>query len=113
MGNRAWKYCRQASPDAMLTGLAAQDSFIERRAAAWGLHIVGETKAVEPGLSADRDSIRELLDKAEAGAYDILLISGMDRLSRNLWDTVEILSKLLATGIRVRDARTGEEITKV
>lgn len=31
--NRAWKYCRQASPDEMLSGLAVQNRLPERYAA--------------------------------------------------------------------------------
>ena len=109
--NRAWKYCRQAGTDEMLSVLAVQNRLLEYYAAAHEFSVVGEIKVVETGTPADRESIRELLNEAAHGTYDVLLISGLDRLSRNVWDALTIVSKLFACGDRVLDASTNEEIS--
>ena len=109
--NREWKYCRQAGTDEMLSVLAVQNRLLEYYAAAHEISVVGEIKVVVTGTPADRESIRELLNEAAHGTYDVLLISGLDRLSRKGWDALTSVSKRFACGVRVLDASTNEEIS--
>lgn len=112
MKNRAWKYCRQASPDEGLTGLNMQSRIIDQYIAEHELALVGETKAVESGNSMDRESIREIRTKAEGGAYDILLISGLDRLGRDMQQTTALVRDLLRIDIHIVPVMANEEITE-
>lgn len=111
MKNRAWKYCRQACPDELLTGIARQDMIMNRYIAEHDLVLAGETKVVEAGTSADRESICELIRLAEEGAYDILLILDLDRLAREMFACMEICRKLLNIGVRIIPINSGMEFT--
>ena len=50
--------------------------------------------AGETGTDLDRPGLMSALEAAEKGAYDILLVHEMSRLSRSLYDTLSILEQL-------------------
>lgn len=111
MKNRAWKYCRQASPDEGLTGLQMQSLEIDGYIAQNDLSLAGETRAIEKGIASDRKSLHELIRLAEDGAYDILLVSSFDRLARDMWSMMDFCRKLSELGIRVIAVKDKAEIT--
>lgn len=88
--NRVWIYCRQASPDERLTGLQAQETRCKNYILKHTLTLAGETKVVERGSSADRESIQELIRLAEKNTYQILLLPSLDRLARGVFEAVQI-----------------------
>ena len=59
----------------------------------------------------DRPSLHELMQKAQEQAYDILVVSALDRLGRDLWLTMGFVRELLRMGIRIIDLSWGSEIT--
>ena len=44
--------------------------------------------------------------------YDILVVSALDRLGRDLWSAMEYTKKLLRMGIRIISANDNTEITE-
>lgn len=60
----------------------------------------------------NRPSLQELIQKAQEQTYDILVVSALDRLGRDLWSTMEYTKKLLRMGIRIISVNDNTEITK-
>ena len=71
-----------------------------------------ESKVFESGTTINRPSLQELIQKAEEHAYDILVVSALDRLGRDLWSAMEYIKKLLRMGIRIISANDNTEITE-
>lgn len=112
MKNRAWKYCRQAGYDGDDCGIRVQELWINQYISKHGLVSVGESKVFENGTTINRPSLQELIQKAEEHAYDILVVSALDRLGRDLWSAMEYTKKLLRMGIRIISANDNTEITE-
>lgn len=112
MKNRVWKYCRQAGYDGDDSGIRAQEFRINEYISKHELIPVGESKVFESGTTMDRPSLHELMQKAQEQAYDILVVSTLDRLGRNLWLTMGFVRELLRMGIRIIDVSWGSEITE-
>jgi DNA invertase Pin-like site-specific DNA recombinase len=89
MKNRAWKYCRQAGYDGDDCGIRTQELWINKYISKHGLISVGESKVFESGTTMNRPSLQELIQKAQEQTYDILVVSALDRLGRDLWSTME------------------------
>lgn len=60
----------------------------------------------------NRPGLQELIQKAEEQAYDILVVSALDRLGRDLWSAMEYTKKLLRMGIRIISVNDNTEITE-
>ena len=112
MKNRAWKYCRQARYDGDDCGIRTQELWINQYISTHRLISVGESKVFESGTTINRPSLQELIQKAEEQAYDILVVSALDRLGRDLWSAMEYTKKLLRMGIRIISVNDNTEITK-
>lgn len=112
MKNRVWKYCRQAGYDGDDSGIRAQEFRINEYISKHELIFVGESKVFESGTTMDRPSLHELMQKAQEQAYDILVVSALDRLGRDLWLTMGFVRELLRMGIRIIDLSWGSEITE-
>lgn len=112
MKNRVWKYCRQAGYDGDDSGIRAQEFRINEYISKHELIPVGESKVFESGTTMDRPSLHELMQKAQEQAYDILVVSALDRLGRDLWLTMGFVRELLRMGIRIIDLSWGSEITE-
>ena len=112
MKNRVWKYCRQAGYDGDDSGIRAQEFRINEYISKHELIPVGESKVFESGTTMNRPSLQELIQKAEEQAYDILVVSALDRLGRDLWLTMGFVRELLRMGIRIIDLSWGSEITE-
>lgn len=112
MKNRVWKYCRQAGYDGDDSGIRAQEFRINEYISKHELIPVGESKVFESGTTMDRPSLHKLMQKAQEQAYDILVVSALDRLGRDLWLTMGFVRELLRMGIRIIDLSWGSEITE-
>ena len=112
MKNRVWKYSRQAGYDGDDSGIRAQEFRINEYISKHELISVGESKVFESGTTMDRPSLHELMQKAQEQAYDILVVSALDRLGRDLWLTMGFVRELLRMGIRIIDLSWGSEITE-
>lgn len=112
MKNRVWKYCRQAGYNGDDSGIRAQEFRINEYISKHELISVGESKVFESGTTMDRPSLHELMQKAQEQAYDILVVSALDRLGRDLWLTMGFVRELLRMGIRIIDLSWDSEITE-
>lgn len=112
MKDRVWKYCRQAGYDGDDSGIRAQEFRINEYISKHELIPVGESKVFESGTTMDRPSLHKLMQKAQEQAYDILVVSALDRLGRDLWLTMGFVRELLRMGIKIIDLSWGSEITE-
>ena len=82
---RVWIYCRTAYPD--LTALEAQKVHLTDYANKQGLSIMGITAEHGSGLNFSRAGLCEVLEAAEDGRIDCVLIKNLERLGRDLVKT--------------------------
>lgn len=83
---RTWIYCRVAYPDAH--ALAVQQTHLEAYAKEHGFEVVGTTIEQASGLDFSRRGLGEVSAAVATGKVDILLISNLSRLGRDLKKTV-------------------------
>ena len=79
---RAWIYCRVAHPDAH--ALAVQQASLEAYAEVNGFAIVGTTAEQASGLDFSRRGLAEVSNVVDAGEVDLLLVTDLSRLGRNV-----------------------------
>ena len=79
--NRVWIYCRTAYPD--LIALEIQKSYLTDYADKHGLSIVGITAEHGSGLDYARAGLCEVLEAAEDGRVDCVLVKNLERLGRD------------------------------
>ena len=79
---RAWIYCRVAHPDAH--ALAVQQASLEAYAEVNGFEIVGTTAEQASGLDFSRRGLAEVSNVVDAGEVDLLLVTDLSRLGRNV-----------------------------
>lgn len=53
------------------------------------------------GFRLDRPALTRLLDDAEAGRIDVVLVEHLDRVSRDLRDAMEVVDRLAAAGVEL------------
>ena len=79
---RTWIYCRTAYPDAH--ALAVQQASLEAYAEVNGFEIVGTTAEQASGLDISRRGLAEVSNAVDAGEVDLLLVTDLSRLGRNV-----------------------------
>lgn len=82
---RAWLYCRTAYPDAH--ALTVQQAQLEAFAEKQGFEIVGTTAEHASGLNFSRRGLAEVSCAVEAGSVDLLLVTNLSRLGRDVQKT--------------------------
>ncbi len=81
-GKRAWIYCRTAYPDAH--ALAVQQTNLEVEAEKHGLVVVGITAEHASGLDNLRKGLCAVFNAVDADKVDLLLVTSLSCLSRDL-----------------------------
>lgn len=96
---RAWIYCRVATPDAFTLKMQqkALNSYAENQL----LEVVGTTAEQGNGLSLMRDGIAEISQAAEQGLMDVLLVADISRLGRNALEVRKYVHWLKNHGVLV------------
>mgnify|MGYP001049914050 FL=1 len=79
---RAWIYCRVAHPDAH--ALAVQQASLEAYAEVNGFELVGTTAEQASGLDFSRPGLAEVSNVVDAGEVDLLLVTDLSRLGRDV-----------------------------
>ncbi len=79
---RAWIYCRTAYPDAH--ALSTQQAHLEAFAEKQGFEIMGTTVEQASGLNYSRRGLTEVSRAVDAGDVDLLLVTDLSRLGRDL-----------------------------
>lgn len=106
---RTWIYCRVAhsGPDSVDV-LAGQRLQLETYAREHSLEIVGSSSDIGSGLTLDRPGLLDFLDAVEDESVDVLLLSDLARLGRNINTVVRYWNLLRGRGVHVYTVMDGE-----
>jgi site-specific DNA recombinase len=94
---------RQADEDRF--GYHRQIAGIREYAARTGLELVAEYRDAITGKSVTRRELDRLV--RESGAFDVVVISSVDRLARDVTSSYQVLANLLASRLQVHSADHG------
>ena len=96
---KAYFYCRVAHDDSF--SLERQAEELRRYAEQAGYTIVGVAAEHGSGLTLDRPALQELTEAVLAGKVDVVLISSLDRIGRDIDLLTEHKVKLLCVRERM------------
>lgn len=100
--SRVFAYCRVSRDD-----LTTENQMMEMAAAGFAIesHRVIEETISGSSAAVQRDGFNRLLDRMERG--DVLVVSKLDRLGRNVVDVVTTIEKLASLGVKVHCLQLG------
>ena len=108
MPRRAAAYLRVSSEkqaDEDRFGYHRQITSVREYAARAGLDLVAEYRDAITGKSVTRKNLDRLM--SEAGSFDVVVISSVDRLARDVTSSYQVLANLLAGRLQVHSADHG------
>lgn len=79
--------------------LDAQLTACQRLAAERGWQVVATYSDTESGRTTARPQFRQMLQDAERGLFDVIIVHKLDRFSRSVTDTLVLLKRLEALGV--------------
>lgn len=106
---RTWIYCRVAhsAPDSEEL-LAGQRHRLEAYAKEHGFEIIGSSSDIGSGLTLDRPGLQKFTDAVEDEAVDVLLLSDLARLGRNIDKVIQFWNLLCGRSVHIYTAIDGE-----
>lgn len=105
---RAWIYCRIDAPEDAHGSLKGQKKELFDYAQQLGMAVVGSSEDIGSGLNFNRSGLVEVLEAADAGKMDVLVIKNLSRLGRDTTKTIEFIKKLDERNIRICSPLEGE-----
>jgi DNA invertase Pin-like site-specific DNA recombinase len=110
---RTAAYCRFSSDAQREASIRDQLRNVEAHCArvGWPLPALYQDQAIS-GSRNDRPGYRALLDAAEVGAFDVLLVDDLSRLSRDHIETAQTIRRLKFAGIRVVGVSDGTDTAR-
>ena len=97
-------YCRVSTYEQAqghLSSLNGQEETLETHCKNMGWEVYKVYKDTKSGKSLDRDEIKQLLNDAEDGKFNVVVATKLDRLSRSIKDFLEFDSRLNALNIDI------------
>lgn len=104
----AWVYCRIDAPEDAHGSLKNQKKELFYYAEQLGLAVMGSSEDIGSGLNFDRSGLAKVLEAADAGKVDVLVIKNLSRLGRDTAKTIDFVHKLEEQGIRIYSPLEGE-----
>lgn len=104
----AWVYCRIDTPEDAHGSLKNQKKELFNYAEQLGFEVMGSSEDIGSGLNFDRSGLAEVLEAADAGKMDVLVIKNLSRLGRDTAKTIDLVHKLDEQGIRIYSPLEGE-----
>ena len=105
---RAWVYCHIDAPEDEHGRLKGQKKELMDYAEQMGLEVTGGSQDTGSGLNSNRSGLAEVLEAAEAGKMDVLLLKNLSRLGRDTAKTMACVRKLDELDIRIYSPLEGE-----
>jgi DNA invertase Pin-like site-specific DNA recombinase len=105
---RVWIYCRIDATEDTHGSLKGQKKELFDYAEQLGIAVVGSSEDIGSGLNFDRSGLAEVLEAAETGKMDVLIIKNLSRLGRDTTKTIELIKKLTEKGIHICSPLEGE-----
>jgi len=105
---RAWTYCRIDAPEDEHDCLKGQRKELLDYAEQMDFEVVGESQDTGSGLSFDRNGVTEIMEAAEKGKMDVLLVVSISRLGRDTAKTMAFIQGLEQLDIGIYSPLEGE-----
>lgn len=105
---RAWIYCRIDAPEDAHGSLKGQKKELFDYAEQLGIVVVGSSEDIGSGLNFNRSGLAEVLEAADAGKMDVLIIKNLSCLGRDTAKTIELIKKLTEKNINICSPLEGE-----
>lgn len=105
---RCWLYTRIDAPEDAHGRLKAQEKVLLDFAAREGYEVAGAASDLGPGRDMDRPGLVRVMQAVKEKDFNILLVNGIDRISRDMEKTYNFLTELQLNGISVCSPREGE-----
>ena len=105
---RAWTYCRIDAPEDEHDCLKGQRKELLDYAEQMDFEVVGESQDTGSGLSFERNGVTEIMEAAEKGKMDVLLIVNVSRLGRDTAKTMDFIRGLDQLGVELYSPLEGE-----
>lgn len=105
---RAWAYCRIDAPEDQHGCLKGQRKELLDYAEQMDFEVVGESQDTGSGLSFERNGVTEIMEAAEKGKMDVLLIVNVSRLGRDTAKTMDFIRGLDQLGVELYSPLEGE-----
>lgn len=102
MSKRVALYCRVSTPEQHIENQLIQ---LRDLSAKRGYQIVGEYIDRISGVKSRRPGLDALMKDARRGKFDLVFVSGFDRLARSLGDFLHVLDELESVGVEFASAR--------
>lgn len=78
---------------------------VERLARTRGLEVVATYEETASGAKKNRAQLAALLRDAHRGALDVVIVWALDRLGRNMYETIDAVRKLDRAGVEIVSVR--------
>ena len=98
---RVWIYCRVAGNNSNINVLEIQREQLEKYAVQNGWHVEGVPSDQQTGIDLMRPGITEVTEAVKNGRADIVLVSRMDRLARQMEDLLSYSAFLRQHNIKL------------
>lgn len=106
--NNAWIYCRIDAPEDTHGILKGQYEQLERYAEQMGFAEVDSSQDLGSGTSFDRPGLLAVQEAAKAGDCQVLLVTSVSRIGRDVVKTVDFIRTLSDCGVRIFSPMEGE-----
>lgn len=106
--NNAWIYCRIDAPEDTHGVLKGQYEQLERYAEQMGFAVVGSSQDLGSGCSLDRPGLLAVREAAKAGNAQVLLVTSISRIGRDMVKTTDFIRTLGNCGVRIYSPMEGE-----
>lgn len=105
---RTWIYCRIDAPEDEHGSLKSQKEELYNYAEQMDYIVIGDSQDIGSGLEVNRIGLQKVLQAAEEGEIEVLLVKKLDRINRDTLKTIELLQNLKQLGITVYSPLEGE-----
>lgn len=104
---RAWIYCRIDAPEDTHGALKGQRKQLMDYAEQMGFTVVGSSDDLASAKSLERPGLKRMMESAQAGMFDALLVRNVSRIGRDTYRTIEYLERLGQMGIQTYSPQEG------
>ena len=105
---KAWVYTRIDAPEDQYGSLKRQDQKLTEYASRMGWEVVGHSQDIGSYRDMNRPGLQALTDAVSQGCVNILVVSGLDRLSRSAKDIIAYAEFLQNFGVEAYSPEQGK-----
>ncbi len=109
---KVWTYCRREEKEDVLDELKNVKAELLAFVKSHNMEPIGSMEVVGPGSAITRDSLKELLAQAGAGAYNVLLVDCFNSICTNGRQAIQYCDQLSHLGVKVISLHEQVELSR-